>query len=575
MQKNTNSSAEGQGDSSECIHVEQLGLSDAIVRDRLQQYGYNEIEEKKPNPLLKLLSFFWGPIPWMIEVACILSATLSHWTDMVIIACLLILNAVVGFWQEYHAEDAIAALRSTLAPTAKVKRNGLWMVIPSRELVPDDFIRVRIGDIIPADATLMDCDPIEVDQSMLTGESLPVTRTSGDVVYAGSIVRRGEIDGIVIATGKSTNFGRTVQLVSNTIGVSHFQKEMLRIGNFLIAVASILACVLVIVGLFRQESLLTNIQFALILTIAAIPAAMPAVLTTTMALGARVLAAKNAIVTKLESIHELAGVDVLCCDKTGTLTQNKLKVEQIVPFGHATKEDVLLFAQLASRIEDHDPIDTAIIEADTTSALHAYTIQHFTPFDPVSKRTEALASAKAGAIKVTKGSVPVTLALCAKDESLQKFTEEQEKALASRGLRSLGVARAGADGTWHFIGIISLSDPPRDDAKALLADAHEMGIAIKMITGDQLPIAREMARRLSIGSNVLDASVFENAAQYRAGRLDDDIEHADGYAKAFPDHKYYIVEALQKKGHIVGMTGDGVNDAPALHKADAGCVRSI
>ncbi len=546
------------------------GLTGVDVQGRLLTYGYNEISEHRPSALLKLLSFFWGPIAWMIEVACILSGLLRHWTDFGIIACLLVMNALVGFWEEYHAEDAISTLKNTLAPTARVKRHGTWMVIPRRELVPGDMIRVRIGDIVPADAKLMDCDPIEVDQSMLTGESLPVMRKAGDVIYSSSIIRRGEIDGIVFATGTHTNFGRVVQLVSATTGTSHFQKEMLRIGNFLMLIATILACLLVTVGLFRQESLLTNIQFALILAIAAIPAAMPAVLTITMALGARLLAAKKAIVTKLESIHELAGMDVLCCDKTGTLTQNNLKVEESIPLSNHTKQEVLLFAQLASRSEDHDPIDTAVSREGDGASNHAYTVLHFTPFDPVSKRTEARVAGPHGEQQVSKGSVPVILALCQSADTQRQQADRKEIELAARGLRSLGVAITDAEGVWHFVGILALSDPPRTDAKELLTDAHHMGIAIKMITGDQLPIAREMAKRLSLGNNIMDASLFENTSHYRIGQLEDEIENADGFAKAFPDHKYFIVESLQKHGHVVGMTGDGVNDAPALHKADVG-----
>ncbi|HVW66620.1 MAG TPA: plasma-membrane proton-efflux P-type ATPase [Candidatus Peribacteraceae bacterium] len=547
------------------------GLTSADAQARRAQYGWNEITEKKTNPLLKFLSFFWGPIPWMIETACVLSAVLRHWEDLGIITVLLLLNAVVGFWEEYHAADAVASLKKTLALKCRVKRDGSWTTLESRELVPGDVIRLRLGDIVPADAKLLAGDGLELDQSMLTGESLPVTHAGNDLVFSGSIVRRGENDALVVATGLRTNFGHTVQLVSDAVGTSHFQKEMLRIGDFLIAFAGMLACLLVIVGLFRREPLLEDVQYALILAVAAIPAAMPAVLTTTMALGARFLAAKNAIVTRLESIHELAGMDILCCDKTGTLTQNKLQVESVTAFDSIDEANVLTFAALASRKEDDDPIDNAIIRrAELRDGTTSYSVTHFTPFDPVHKRTEAAVTGGDGPCSVSKGSVPVILALCKPDDALKAKTDAVEEELASRGFRALGVAKTDASGAWHFLGIIALSDPPREDAANVIQEALDMGVHVKMITGDQLPIARETARRLKLGGDILDASVFENTSHYKIGQLDADIEKADGFAKAFPDHKFYIVESLQKHNHVVGMTGDGVNDAPALHKADAG-----
>ena len=365
------------------------GLTQAEAQKRLTQYGPNEIEEKKTNPFLKFLSYFWGPIPWMIEVAVILSGVVGHWPDFFIILLLLVANGVVGFWEEREAGNAIAALKAQLAINARVKRDGKWVTPPARELVPGDVIRMRLGDIVPADARLLEGDPVEVDQSALTGESLPAERKSGEAVFSGSIIRQGEIGGLVYATGANTYFGKTAQLVQEAHTVSHFQKAVLKIGNYLIMLAVALVAVIITVAIFRGDPILTTLQFALVLTVAAIPVAMPTVLSVTMAVGARLLAKKKAIVSRLVAIEELAGVDVLCSDKTGTLTQNKLTLGD--PFGvnNVTTEQVILSAALASRGDNNDTIDLAVLGGlKNKQALQGYQVVHFQPFDAVHKRTE-------------------------------------------------------------------------------------------------------------------------------------------------------------------------------------------
>jgi len=337
------------------------GLSQAEAQKRLTQYGPNEIEEKKTNPILKFLSYFWGPIPWMIEVAVILSGVVRHWPDFGIILFLLLANAVVGFWEERQAGNAIEALKATLAIKARVKRDGKWITPEARELVPGDVIRMRMGDIVPADARLLDGDPVEVDQSTLTGESLPAERKSGEAVFSGSIIRQGEIEAIVYATGTNTYFGKTAQLVQEAHTVSHFQRAVLKIGDYLILLAAAMVSVIIIVALFRGDPILTTLQFALVLTVAAIPVAMPTVLSVTMAVGARLLARKKAIVSKLVAIEELAGVDILCADKTGTLTQNKLSLGDPFSVNDIPAEQVILNGALASRAENNDPIDLAVL----------------------------------------------------------------------------------------------------------------------------------------------------------------------------------------------------------------------
>jgi len=376
------------------------GLTQAEAQKRLTQYGANEIAEKKTNPFLKFLTYFWGPIPWMIEAAVILSGVVRHWPDFFIILLLLVSNAVVGFWEERQAGNAIAALKGKLAIKAAVKRDGKWTAPAARELVPGDVIRLRLGDIVPADARLLAGDPVEVDQSALTGESLPAGRKPGEAVFSGSIVRQGEIDAMVYATGANTYFGKTAQLVEEAHTVSHFQRAVLKIGNYLIILAVALVAVIITVTLFRGDPILATLQFALVLTVAAIPVAMPTVLSVTMAVGARLLAKKEAIVTRLSAIEELAGVDVLCSDKTGTLTQNKLTLGDPFSVNNIPADQVILCAALASRAEDaedKDTIDLAVIGGlKNDQALKGYQVVHFQPFDPVHKRTEATVKAADG-----------------------------------------------------------------------------------------------------------------------------------------------------------------------------------
>jgi len=548
------------------------GLSQRESQDRLEKYGYNEIEEKRVSPILKFLSYFWGPIPIMIIIAAILSAVLRHWPDLGVILALLIVNAVVGFREEYQADSAIAALKKNLALKAKAKRDGEWASIAARELVPGDIIRLRIGDIIPADAELLEGDPVQVDQSALTGESLPVEHKSGDAVFSGSVIKQGEIDAIVYATGKDSYYGKTAELVKSAQTRSHLQRAILKIADYLLIIAGALAVLIIVVAISRHDPLLQVLQFVLVLTIAAVPVAMPAVLSVTMALGAKILAAKQAIVTKLAAVEEVAGIDVLCSDKTGTLTKAELTPGEPFTVNNVKPEEVIFAAALASRVEDEDPIDLAVLSGvKDTKLLKSYQIVHFQPFDPVHKRTEAEVKGPDGkTFKVTKGALQVILAL---DPGSQKIQAEVDKAVdefASRGFRSLGVARTDDKDKWQLIGVIPLSDPLREDSKATIETTREMGLKFKMVTGDQLAIAKEIGRQLGLGTNIIDAGVFDETKHYEAGQLADAIEKADGFAQVFPEHKYHIVESLQQRGHIVGMTGDGVNDAPALKKADAG-----
>ncbi|MGB2622258.1 MAG: plasma-membrane proton-efflux P-type ATPase [Candidatus Acidiferrum sp.] len=546
------------------------GLSQAEAQKRLAQYGPNEIAEKKTNVFLKFLSYFWGPIPWMIEGAVILSGVVRHWLDFFIILFLLLSNAVVAFWEEHQAGNEIAALRAKLAIKAKALRDGKWIEPKVSELAPGDVIRLQLGDIVPADARLLEGDPIQVDQSALTGESLPVSAKPGGAVFSGSIIKRGETNAMVYATGEKTYFGKTAQLVQGAHTVSHFQRAVLKIGDYLIVLAVVLVAVIVAVALFRHDPALSTLEFALVLLVAAIPVAMPTVLSVTMAVGARLLAKKQVVVTKLSSVEELAGVDILCSDKTGTLTQDKLTLGDPFCVNHVPADQVILWAALASRAEDKDTIDLAVIGGvKDDKALKSYQVLHFQPFDPVHKRTEATVKGSDGKqFFVAKGAPQVILEMSTNTGEVKPSVEKAVNDFAGRGFRSLGVARADQENKWQFVGVLPMFDPPREQAKATIASAHEMGVKVKMVTGDQLAIAKETAKQLGMGTNILDATVLRD--KQKKAETAEAIEKADGFAQVFPEDKYNIVDVLQKHGHFVGMTGDGVNDAPALKKADCG-----
>jgi len=603
------------------------GLSEEEARARLQKYGPNAVPEKEESFWQRLLKRFWGPIPWMIEVAAILSALVRKWEDFAIIAVLLFVNAGVDFWQESKAISALKVLQQRLERKARVLRGGKWKEVDVRDLVPGDVIKLRMGDLVPADAILIDETYLQVDQSALTGESLPVNKKAGDPLYSGSVVKQGEARALVVATGTHTYFGRTVALVARAEREerSHFQQAVIQIGDALIVMTLALVVIILIVGLFRNESWIELLRFSLVLTVASIPVALPAVLTVTMALGALELAKRQTIVRKLAAIEELAGVDVLAADKTGTLTQNKMTIERIRPYPPFEAADVIFYAVLASRQENHDPIEAPIFaEAEKLSLdrrLAKCQVANFVPFDPVRKRTEATAICNGKQLWVSKGAPQVILDLCEDGlDDVEAVNRELEQ-LAENGFRVLGVAISEDGGKPRFVGLIPLYDPPRPDSAQVIAEARKLGLDVKMITGDHVAIARYIARVLGIGERILDVrelreagmkewrvlaevltrdlyaafkpeageaeirrfvnkviseltEIFEKEHLGTVHRHESEIiqlvEEADGFAQVFPEDKYFIVEKLQKAGHYVAMTGDGVNDAPALKKADCG-----
>ncbi len=542
------------------------GLSGGEAAARLERYGPNALTEQTRNVILEFLSHFWAPIPWMIEVALLLTAATARWPDFGIILALLALNGVVGFWEEHQAANAIEALKERLAKRAQVRRDGEWRVVPAELIVPGDLLAVGRGDVIPADGRILG-GAVETDESVLTGESLPVSKRKGDDVYSGTIVSRGSPSIRVLATGAATEFGRTAELTGEPGSESHFQAAIFSIGRYLIAIALCLVALIVAVSLARGTSLTSTLEFALVVTIASIPVALPAVLSVTMAVGARYLAKREAVVSHLPAVEEMSGVDVLCVDKTGTITRNELAIAEVVAIGEGDdREEVLREAALTAEPGGKDPIDAAVLAA-LDSRPEGCQVLELEPFDAGRKRAEAHIREQGGAeYRVAKGAVQAILDLAGASAPGADRLAAATAEFARKGQRALAVARAG-DGAWRLTGVLAIADPPRDDSRETLEQARALGVEVKMVTGDRVEIAREIAAEVGMGTEILEASAIE---RLDGEELTSRVEDADGFAQVVPEDKHRIVAALQARGHIVGMTGDGVNDAPALARADAG-----
>jgi len=559
------------------------GLTANDVKERLSQYGKNQLPSKSVNPLLKFLSYFWNPLSWLMEFAALLAIVLGDYVDFILISLLLILNAVIGYYEERSGGKAVEALKSQLSPNAYAKRDGEYQMVSAFDLVPGDVIRLRIGDVIPADAKLLEGDPIKLDQSSLTGESLPVTRFPADECFSGAVVKQGEIDAVVYATGVNTFFGTAANLVQSTTAEGHFQTVLKNIGYFCIYWIAIWVSVEMIVQFAVRWDKCTGVGWGageckalenlLVLIVGGTPIAMPVVLSVTMALGAGMLAKKKAIVTRLTAVEELAGMNILCSDKTGTLTLNKLTLESPDVF-EGDPDDVMFMCALAASRIGSDAIDTAVLNTfNDNERLDRYEHLKFIPFDPVSKRVTAQVQEKATGqtFWACKGAPQIILNLAYNKEELRHMVEEKIDDYASRGFRVLGVARANdpEGNEWHMLGMIPMFDPPRHDTAETIKKAQELGIGVKMITGDQAAIARETCKMLDMGNKIESPKRLEEYATNRK-EIQKYIADADGFAGVYPEHKFEIVKILQDAGNFVGMTGDGVNDAPALKVADIG-----
>jgi H+-transporting ATPase len=544
------------------------GLTSEEVKIRQKKFGFNEVVEKKESSLKRLAKKFWGLTSWMLEITMVLTLILGRYLDFYIVTGLLLLNVLLGYFQEERANKALEALKQKLHVNSRVYRDGKWTVIPARELVPGDIVRIRAGDIVPADIVIGEGE-VEVDQSALTGESLTVSRGSNEAVYSGSVIRRGEATGIVTATGAKTYFGKTTELVNIAKPKLHMEEVIGQVVKWLlIMVITLLAAAFVYSAILIKAGYLSLLELSLVLLVSAIPVALPAMFTITMALGSIELSKKGVLVTRLSASEDAASMDTLCVDKTGTITLNKISVAEVVPFNSFSKDDVVVFGALASEEANQDPIDLAFIQEakDKKVDLNKYKVLKFVPFDPKTRRTEATIQFEGKTVDVIKGAVNVVIQLCKLDEQTKKKVQETMDEMAEKGYRSLGVALR-ENGEAKLIGIVGLYDKPRPDSAHLISELKSLGVKVKMLTGDAKPIALQVAKQVGLGESAAD---IVEVKQMNDEKKDEIIEKSDVFAEVYPEDKYIIVKSLQKKKHIVGMTGDGVNDAPALKQAEVG-----
>jgi len=547
------------------------GISENEAKQRIQQIGYNEIKEEKKNPLLDFLSRYWGPIPWLLEIAMIISFAVSHYLEGIIIFVLITANAIIGYMHSRNSQKAVELIRGRLTINAKVLRDGKWSVIKAKNIVPGDIISVGLGDIVPADAQVISGE-LSIDQSVLTGESLSITASPSHSIYSASVVKRGSAKCVVLNTGAHTYFGKTAELVKTAKPKSHQEEIMMTIVKYMMYVGVTASVLVAVYAFFIHVSAMTVVIFVLIFLMGAIPAALPAVITIVQSVGAMELAKKGALVTRLDSIEDAASIDILCLDKTGTITQNKLLVTDGIPFNGCTKELLVTMAVLVSKAEGMDPIDLAILEyaKGMKVGTDGYSQISYTPFNPSIKRAEAVAETKGKHFKVMKGAPQIVMPLCkAMDEKIKKDIDALINDFSSKGSRTIAVAKSADEDekNLEFMGLLSLADPPRPEAKQMIAEAKALGIKPIMLTGDNIAIAREIAKEVGFGDRIIRLTDI--------GKMSEDeqvkkIEESDGVAEIYPEDKYKIVKLLQSHKKMVGMTGDGVNDAPALKQAEMG-----
>ena len=534
--------------------------------------GYNEVAEKKGRPVLKFLEKFWGISAWMLELIMVLSAVLGNYSDLAVVGALLVINAALSFMQEHRAAGVVETLRRRLQVSARVRRDASWQVIPARELVPGDIVRLRSGDIIPADVKLL-TGALSVDQSALTGESKDADKAAGDVVSSGSIVRRGEGNGVVMLTGARTYFGRTTELVQEARPKLHIEAVVAKVVRWLFVIVGALLCVVMVLSVIRGAPLIEMIPLMLVLLMSAVPVALPVMFTVSMAIGSKELARRGVLVTRLSAAEDAATMDVLCVDKTGTITANQLAVTGVIPLAHATEADVLVAGALASQESNQDPIDLAFLAAAKAhrvfDGLPAVTPLSFAPFDAKSRRTEAVVEQNGQRLRVMKGAVRTIAEACALQAKEIEALEVRVSAAAAKGYRTLAVARGPEAGAPVLVGLVSLYDPPRPDAKELIATLLGLGVPVKMLTGDALPVALEIGQGVGL-PNIKRMADLKTASAQAGSRTADLFAGADGFAEVYPEDKYIVVQHLQAAGHVTGMTGDGVNDAPALRQAEVG-----
>jgi len=548
------------------------GLTREEVNARRKEHGYNEVAEQKAHPIRTFLGKFWGLSAWMLELIMVLSAALRKYSDLVVVGALLVVNAVLSFMQERRAAGVVETLRRRLQVSARVLRDATWQVIPARELVPGDIVRVRTGDIIPADVKLLN-GGLSVDQSALTGESKDADMKPGDIVPSGSVVRRGEGNGVVMLTGAQTYFGHTTELVQKARPRLHIEAVVARVVRWLFVIVGGLLGVVIVLSLIRGVPLLEMASLMLVLLMSAVPVALPVMFTVSMAVGSGQLAKRGVLVTRLSASEDAATMDVLCVDKTGTITKNRLAVTSVIPLEHATESDVLFAGALASQESNQDPIDLAFLAAANEhhvfDGVPSLTPVSFAPFEAKSRRTEAVVEQNGQRFRVLKGAVRTVAESCVPQTQAIAELEARVNEAAQKGYRTLAVARGPVTNTPRLLGLVTLYDPPRPDAKQLIAELRNLGVSVKMLTGDALPVAREIGRGVGLANirSVADLKAAGAKADNEATEL---LAGVDGFAEVYPEDKYIVVEELQAAKHVTGMTGDGVNDAPALRQAEVG-----
>ena len=560
-------------DSPAALHVDpEAGLSRAEVDARRKTYGFNEVAEKKGHPAPKFLGKFWGISAWMLELIMVLSAVLGNYSDLAVVGALLVINAVLSFTQEHRAAGVVEALRRRLQVSARVRRESSWQVIPSRELVPGDIVRVRPGDIIPADVRLL-TGALTVDQSALTGESKDADKASGDVLSSGSVVRQGEGNGVVTLTGARTSLGRTTELVQVARPKLHIEAVVAKVVRWLFVILAALLGSVVVLSLIRRVPLVEMVPLMLVLLMSAVPVALPVMFTVSMSIGSKELAKRGVLVTRLSAAEDAATMDVLCVDKTGTITMNQLAVTGVIPLEHATESDVLIAGALASREANQDPIDLAFLaaakERHVFDGQPAVTPVSFAPFDAKNRRTEAVVEQNGQRLRMMKGAVRTVAEACGLQPQAVDALEARVGDAALKGFRTLAVARGPETGAAALVGLVTLYDPPRPDAKQLIAALRGLGVSVKMLTGDALAVATEIARGVGL-PNIRRMADLKAAGAKAGNESVDLLAGTDGFAEVFPEDKYIVVQHLQAAGHVTGMTGDGVNDAPALRQAEVG-----
>ena len=558
---------------SETITALEEGLSSEEVQRRTSEYGYNEVPEKTENRIVAFLKKFWGITPWMLEITMVLTWFLGKHLEFYLVLGLLLFNAALGFVQEERANAALELLKQKLSINARVRRSREWLVIPARELVPGDVIRLRAGDFVPADVKVAN-GSTEVDQSSLTGESLLIEKTANDVVLAGTTIRRGEATGFVTSTGAGTYLGRTVELVQLTKPKLHMEEVTSKVVRWLLIMVCTLLAIGFVLAALKHMRVIEVLPLAAILLVSAIPVALPTLFAITMALGSAELAKKRVLVTRLSATEDAATMDALCVDKTGTLTLNRLSIADMIAIEGYKKEDVILYGALASQEANQDPIDMAFLAAakETHVSLDGYFKKGFVPFDASTRKTEALIKQGDQEFSVFKGAVNVIAPLCKQGEADLASISTGLGDLSARGHRMIAVARGSTGGGLRLVGVAALYDKPRPDSAKLIRELKSLGISVKMLTGDALPIAKEVAGQVGLGKNIDTIAALKNAVKEDDGlRI---TEESDGFAEIYPEDKHLVVKGLQARGHVVGMTGDGVNDAPALKQAEVGIATS-